>query len=57
MSVGNYRISVVFGTDELKSRIDWSKFNLPQDLDERIETINDPNIFGFEHKAIIVAVK
>lgn len=55
--IGSYNISVVNSTKELIDCIDWSKFGqIPIDISKRIETIDDVNLFPFEHKALIVAI-
>lgn len=46
-NIGNYEISVVNSVDEIKTKIDWTHFTMPDNLDHRINTINNKNLFPF----------
>jgi len=52
--VGDYAISVVYSIDDLINKIDWESFERPDDLEQRINTINDKKLFPFDNKAIII---
>jgi hypothetical protein len=53
--VGDYQISVVFSVEDILSKIDWTIFHKPSDLDRRLATIEDKTLFPFDSKAIIIA--
>lgn len=49
--IGNYNISVATSLQDLLNRIDWNKFNKPNDFEERVNTFKNqilyPNNFDY----------
>ena len=43
--IGNYNISVALSLDQLLTRIDWSKFNKPNDFNKRTQTFNNTSLY------------
>lgn len=45
--VGNYKISLAPTLKDLKERIDWTKFTTPPDLETRVRTLSDDELYNF----------
>ena len=53
--IGNYRISVANNLDDLMNNIDWSKFELPSNFNDRFSTLQDSNLYPDKQYAYVVA--
>ena len=53
--IGNYRISVADNLNELHQNIDWSKFELPSNFNDRFATLQDTNLYPDKQYAYVVA--
>jgi hypothetical protein len=42
--VGNYQCSVVANVEDLYTTIDWTKFTMPEDLEERLAVLRDEDV-------------
>ncbi len=51
--IGNYNISVATSISDLLHRIDWTKFNKPQDFNERVSTFENKNLYPAKYKYLI----
>jgi hypothetical protein len=47
--IGNYNISVATSLDQLLERIDWTKFQKPDNFKERIQTFRNPTLYPPQH--------
>lgn len=54
IEVGDYKCSVVFSVDELLTKVDWSQFQTPADLDQRLEVLQDARLMP-PNAAFVVA--
>jgi hypothetical protein len=43
--IGNYNISVATTYNQLLDRIDWTKFNKPDNFEKRMQTFRNPNLY------------
>ena len=53
--IGNYNISIAKNLNELKSKIDWSKFDLPNDFDARFGTLSNSSIYNNCNYSYVIA--
>lgn len=53
--IGNYRISVADNLNQLMNNIDWSKFELPSNFNDRFSTLQDTSLYPDKQYAYIVA--
>jgi len=54
--IGNYRISVAPDLDDLQARVDWDKFVLPSNLEERMETLKDEVLYPYACGYVVAEV-
>jgi hypothetical protein len=47
--IGNYNISVATSLDQLLERIDWTKFNKPNNFNERVNTFKNPKLYPIKY--------
>jgi len=52
--IGNYNISVAISISDLLHRIDWTKFNKPQDFNQRVSTFENKNLYPPKYKYFYV---
>ena len=53
--IGNYNISIAKDLSELKSKIDWSNFDLPNDFDTRFGTLSNSSVYDNDNYAYVIA--